>query len=512
MVQKLLFEDRIREKAQNIIKENTKYFLEHTENKEGFVNFLKLIQQVKKFIEENRKEDFVLVHDRDADGQTSGGIMYYLLNNHLDINVDVVNTNRSDFDKIAEEYGRDKIYVFTDVGSGQTDLIKEADIDLERTIIFDHHLKLIDTYAKYEVNPNFFGFSGSFEISGAGTVYMLVREFGLAELSQLAVVGACGDMQNTFYGLRGLNRLILRDGVRSGFINIIKGLPIFGRETRPLFKSLFLMTEPRLFKSDKQVYAFLFDKDIPYEYVKEPLNVVYREMVNGKQLEQLLIEEIYKEFMKKAPITLKPFSSIYVIGENYELNSFPRGTPLHDSKEFATMLNAMNRLDKIEEVGIKLTTMRHSKVLPQAISIQRKARRELAKSINAILDQLDVRKRTYRFMVVLNETDLVSPHNTGTILQMLIDTLTPLYNKPLVGFTYSSDDEIKVSLRESKILYLSDVNLAVAVERASEKVGGIGGGHPVACGAKIPASRLDDFLEILHKELIKEGIRKGFII
>ncbi len=518
MPQVMLFEELENKKFKEIVKENTKEFLNKTNNKEGFIKMRELILKVKKFIEENKNERFIVVHDKDADGQSSGGIMYYTLKYGAGIkDVEKWASNRFDFDRVVEEYGKDNIFIFTDLGSGQTNLIKNAGIDLSKTIIFDHHLKLIDTYARFEVNPNFFGFSGTFEISGAGMTYLLAREYGLTKLSQIAIVGATGDMQNTFYGLRGLNRILLEDGVKSGFVKIRVGLPIFGRETRPLFKSLQLLSEPKLFRSKEHVYAFLFN-EAKFEFVdtKKPLNDIGADIFTDPQTGELSTKEkvlqklIYIEYIRKAPILLKPFASIFVTGENYELLSFQKGTPLRDSKEFATLLNAMNRQGRVSDIGIELTSFNHEKVIRQALSIQRKVRRELAKSIREISNELSERKMNYKFMVVLDETGVVQPHATGTILQMLIDQLTPLYNKPLVGFT-RTDDGVKVSLRESKILYLNDLNLAVAVERSASKVGGVGGGHSVACGAKVPEDRLEDFLEILHKELYKQAIEKKIL-
>jgi single-stranded-DNA-specific exonuclease len=44
-----------------------------------------------------------------------------------------------------------------------------------------------------------------------------------------------------------------------------------------------------------------------------------------------------------------------------------------------------------------------------------------------------------------------------------------------------------------------DININVLAQKASEAVGGSGGGHPRAAGAKIPIDKLDDFLRELNK-------------
>jgi len=45
--------------------------------------------------------------------------------------------------------------------------------------------------------------------------------------------------------------------------------------------------------------------------------------------------------------------------------------------------------------------------------------------------------------------------------------------------------------------------LGNALKNAAEKVGGIGGGHPVAAGAKINKNKEEEFLEEVDKELEK---------
>ena len=53
---------------------------------------------------------------------------------------------------------------------------------------------------------------------------------------------------------------------------------------------------------------------------------------------------------------------------------------------------------------------------------------------------------------------------------------------------------LDVTLRSRKSLPLNDL-----AEKAAEAVGGSGGGHPEAAGARIPGNRLEEFLSILSK-------------
>jgi len=472
---------------------------------EKYIKFMKAFEKAKELILKNKNDSVAVVHDRDADGLSSGGIVINLLEREgIDwASFDSDRTYES-FEYVKKEFG-DRLIIFTDLGTGQLEVLKELGFDLNNIIILDHHLKINNIYAKYELNPNIYGISGSMEVSGAGLAYLLARTFGYYDLSQYAIVGATGDMQNSFGRFYGLNRVILNDAINSGVVLVKEGIPIFGRETRPLFKSLQMLNEPRLFVSEKQVYWFLYNvADMSFDDVKKPLNYIER----GK--EKFLQKKLIELYLSKAPLVLKPFVSVYMVGEIYTLTTKEKGTPLRDASEFATLLNATNRQDE-RDVGVGLLTSGSSKYVQRALYLLRKNRIELRESISHILSELDKRRKEYDFMVVLDETGAVKPHLSGTLLQLIIDRLTPLYNKPIVGFTEQDDKFFKVSMRESKVLFINGINMAVAIEKASRKVGGQGGGHPVACGATIPKARIHEFLKYLHKELLKQAVEKGLM-
>ena len=65
------------------------------------------------------------------------------------------------------------------------------------------------------------------------------------DLSSLAIVGACGDLQDRrFCKLIGMNQEIVCDGRKTGVIQNCIDIRYFGRETRPIVKLLQYSSDP----------------------------------------------------------------------------------------------------------------------------------------------------------------------------------------------------------------------------------------------------------------------------
>jgi RecJ-like exonuclease len=54
--------------------------------------------------------------------------------------------------------------------------------------------------------------------------------------------------------------------------------------------------------------------------------------------------------------------------------------------------------------------------------------------------------------------------------------------------------KVKVSSRGTKYLITKGLDLSAALKKASEKVGGTGGGHAVAAGATVPEGKDEEFI------------------
>ncbi|NHJ32235.1 MAG: DHH family phosphoesterase [Asgard group archaeon] len=73
-------------------------------------------------------------------------------------------------------------------------------------------------------------------------------------------------------------------------------------------------------------------------------------------------------------------------------------------------------------------------------------------------------------------------------------------NKPVGVCGNSISDDISMSVRRRDVNY----DLNVAIRKAAKEVGGSGGGHPSAAGARIKKSKWNKFLDLLDFELKKQ--------
>jgi len=181
------------------------------------------------------KEVHVVSHI-DADGITAGSIACKTLERlKKDFSIEFIKQiDEQTLDKIKNQ--NHELVWFTDLGSSICNNSNSIN-----KVITDHHICSDDTDYTFHLNPHLFGVDGSFEISGAGATYLVSKtiEKKNMDLSPLAIVGACGDLQNKKLGrLSGLNREILDDGKNLGLIDSKLDISYFGRETRPVYKLL----------------------------------------------------------------------------------------------------------------------------------------------------------------------------------------------------------------------------------------------------------------------------------
>ena len=75
------------------------------------------------------------------------------------------------------------------------------------------------------------------------------------------------------------------------------------------------------------------------------------------------------------------------------------------------------------------------------------------------------------------------------------------WKKPIIGFTQTDSDGIKVSLRCSRLLSYEGIHFGNIIREVASKVGGSGGGHSMACGAYIPTENKNEFINIFNESL-----------
>ncbi|MEA1993366.1 MAG: DHH family phosphoesterase [Euryarchaeota archaeon] len=449
------------------------------------MNLTKEITRAVKLLKKHKNDKVHLISHLDADGISSAGIMSKTLDREaIEHEISIVKLN-----KIKDTLDDSELTIFTDLGSGQLPMLNKE--MKKEYIIMDHHIPQGKT--EYHINPNLFGIDGSREVSGAGLSYFFSRNLGNKDLVDLAIVGAVGDMQNFWGRMEGLNQIILKEGIKNKRIKMEKNLLLYGRETRPVYKSL-------QYFSDPVIPGVTGDESSSIALLRR-LGIDLKENERWRTLSDLSFEErkrlateIIAKCSSSIPKELAKFLSSLVIGETYTLLNEEEGTPLRDASEYSTCLNATGRNDEAE-IGVEIAKGNRGVYYDVLMGLLKKHRRKIAESIER------VESITQREYIQFFKAD-ISDNIIGTIAGMLLGTKADPY-KPLIGIA-DSDNSLKISVRCSKLLVLKGVNMAKAIIKAAEAVDGEGGGHAPACGAYIPKNTLNEFLDIFEEEVKKQ--------
>lgn len=458
-------------------------------------DFKAMMKKAAKLAEIVKKQDDVLIVTHiDADGITSGCVAVESLN-RCGINTEIVFLKQID-DEALQQFS-DRFVWFTDLGSGYIDVIEKNKIEC---IITDHHMP--KEHFKFQLNPHDFGYDGSINLSGATTTYLVARNLGLNyDLSAISIVGAVGDLQDSRYGkLIGLNRFVLDEAVKNGFLEIVKDLRFFGKQTRPIFKMLeytFNPYLPGISGNEKGAIDFLESLGIPLK------NGEWRRWIDlSHEEKKIIVSEIVKICIEaKMPLNIIK----NLIGESYILSYAEKGTELKDAMEFSTLLNATARYG-FHEIGLKVC-QGDKDAYKKARNLLQNHRRNLSEGIRYVDEIGIVELKNIQYF---HAGDEIIDTIVGIVAGMCFYKAN--LRKPIVAFA-NNKDGIKVSARATQWLVENGVHLAKALTIAAEKVGGKGGGHSIAAGATIPEGSEDKFLEyldnIIGEQLSFDRIQKG---
>src|SRR5674536_1504 len=188
-----------------------------------------------------KQDEILIVSHVDADGLASAGIICGALD-RIEKGYEVKIVKQLD-PSVFLDISSAEAVIFTDLGSGSLDLIDDLG---PLCVIADHHQPAGRSDTALHLNPHLFGFNGATDLSGAGATYLIARALGQnAQLSDLAVVGAVGDLQHVREGrLCGVNRLILDEAEKHSIVAVEKDLQAFGKQTRPIHKLLEYSSDP----------------------------------------------------------------------------------------------------------------------------------------------------------------------------------------------------------------------------------------------------------------------------
>ncbi|WP_409200783.1 single-stranded-DNA-specific exonuclease RecJ [Methanobrevibacter sp. DSM 116169] len=458
------------------------------------VEMQELYIKAKKIIEESN--DIKIYSHNDCDGISSGAILSTILDRlnkpHV---IEFVN-----LDKLNNLELKHELTIFSDLGSGQ-EVDKLANKN-NKIIILDHHPPLRDKdyykdkdYTYLEINPIHFGIDGSYYVCGGGLCYFLAKEFNYTDLSWIGVLSAIGDMQNTHTGkFEGLNKIILNDSIEEGLVlKHDNDLSLYGRETRPLFVALSYFSDVKLPLTNNRTecIAILKELGIPKEIGSRSTTLSDLTPQDKKKLFSKLFAMLSLEL---PPKYVKHIPKL-IIADSYEFLSEEDHTFLRDASEFSTAMNACGRNNQ-EEVALQILKGDRFQALDLLEVITKDHRAYLSEQIRNIEKEDSIIELDN---IQYFNGEAIKPEVVGTIAGMILSLGN--WQKPMLGFTKSDEDHYKISLRCSRLLAYDGIHFGNLVRDISQRLGGNGGGHSVACGAYIPEDKLDDFLDELNNSL-----------
>lgn len=460
----------------------------------------------------------------DADGITAGSIASAALD-AVGIDSDVRFVKKLDEPLVDElKAANHELVWFTDLGSGYTSLLGGLDC-----VISDHHVpdsadksgaenggggngrsgrkSLFDfsepVYAPnpdiLQVNPHLFGKDGSTEISGAGCAYLVARELdgGLKHLAALAIVGAVGDLQDRENnGLVGLNIDILADGMEAGVLDKTLDIKYFGTETRPLYKFIQYANEPPIPGLSGEYHAtmsFLMDLEMNLKEGER-----WRTWADLSRAEKRRLISGLSKYVDREDI----------LGEVYILPEEEPGTPLHEAKEFATLMNSCGRYGKAD-LGLAVCKGDRASQYSQALGLQGGHRKNLVESMKIIHD---IGVEEMDWLQFCHAGDRIMDTVIGIVAGMVLGSGEINGNIPFFAFA-ESDEGIKVSGRATKDMVAKGLDLSELMAEITAEIGGAGGGHNIAAGATIPPGTEPEFLKMANSIVKRQmgGGHKGHV-
>ena len=297
------------------------------------MGFLDACAEAREWIE--KRDNLLVVHHYDADGLSGGALAAGALE-RMGKAYSRLCYRKISGKEIEEIIGRkEKSVLFVDFGSGAIDGLEKIGKDV---VVIDHHPARESGIL--QANPMLFGIDGATEMSGASAAYFV---FGVRELAPMGIVGAVGDMQAP---LSGWNKRMLKEGEEAGAARHYNDLSMFGRLSRPLTQFLVFSIDPYfpgLTGNEDAVRGFYESLGIGLRDGER-----WRTYLDLSDEEKMLLRSALASYLHEKG---RGWAAKSLIGEVYELLTYPKGTEMRDASEFSTLLNACGRHNR-PDVGV----------------------------------------------------------------------------------------------------------------------------------------------------------------
>lgn len=453
--------------------------------------------------------DARIVSHYDADGISSGAIMVKAMSREgKRFRLTLVNQLS---DSLLKELGKEgnRLVIFTDLGSGYLEGIQKYVMKDKGTvvIVIDHHESegKIRNPNLHHINSLEFGITEN--ISGSGLSYLLARAMNPKnkDLSQFGIIGAIGDSQigsiGEDWGLTGVNKEILKDAQLAEKIEVSKGLRLWGRYTRPVHKTLQYSVDP-------QIPGISGSESASVQFLQE-LGIRLKEGSRWRTLADLSEEESQR---LASGIIAERISSghanpEWIFGDVYEL--LDKEGELRDANEFATILNACGKMGKAY-LGIAFCL--NGAGNREAMKILESYRKEIGKAMSWVYSNPESVKSTENAVYIFGGGN-ISEHIISNVVSIISKSSLEtggksrdISNRPVFAFADAEEGKVKISARVSDSLVEKGIDLKDIVVKVTREIGGEGGGHKGAAGARIDKEHEDVFISSVEKILIKKDL------
>lgn len=380
------------------------------------------------------------------------------------------------FDRLKNE--QNQLIIFSDMGSGQIETIDSLGC---HAIILDHHQYLGAQTSKniIQINANQCGADGNYEVSGATLSYLFAQALHPAneDLAPLALAGATGDKQ-FIGGVRGLNKTILEDAVRNGFLTEQTSIKLYG-ET--IADALFYTVDP--------YYPGLSGNREKIDSFLEQVGIQKTSRVQELPAETLMKIQSYLLFLLikagcQQNILEMTIRKRYVTSQGWEL------------ERFADLLDACGK-NGSRGLGLSLC-LGDGSIWRDALQVEKDYKQKILDGLH-VVEHGGVHE-TEGMRYFYSENSSLGGVVAGIAMNYVLDE-----QKPLFSLTRKeTDDEVHVSCRGNQGLVTKGLDLGAAMKTAAAQLGGYGGGHKIAAGATIALGKEQEFLEKVNSLLMQQ--------
>jgi len=426
----------------------------------------KLLSTLQAAAELIRGHDFIQIYSHyDADGITAASIAAKAaLRAGKQFRVTIM-TTLDDANMAVIAGTKTECVLVTDLGASFIPQLEALPCDV---IVLDHHTLGVQAQRICYANPHLYGIDGM--NAGCGATMAFLFAITLDErnwdLAPVALAGVAGDRQH-LAGMKGLNVFLLEGAVQRKLVQLLPGSLI---PVGSLASALYMNTDPYIrgvSGSSDGTAQFLAAAGIPDNKEAQDLSDDERMRLSSLIAVKLIAQHTSQEKLEEAART------------RYYLPAWHT-----DAETLADMLNACGRLG-LAGVGVA-AGLGDPRCLDQARELAASATRATMDGVLAVdngglcqlanIQWFDSSDSGFTGMVA------------GTVMNYLGDPA-----KPTIGIN-CSEPTAKVSSRGTNAQLARGIDLANALKRSCDAVGGQGGGHRIASGGAFPSARREEFL------------------